>query len=584
MEEVSVSASKLQSAGNCRHIDHYVLPHPKSGYIANKRLRDLQKSAQTCVPGQDEHAQAVVWRLHRTPHLHTLGVTVATEAVNRSVIYQIYESLTHMCKSEIMTRTGEDINDVVAFVAAGKTTKPEPALFHDRVPLMCSEAKRPVDSTLKALPQGCTIGADCVIALRKLGMSVENCAIPILVTAGNSLQFYAAFLLPDSYPTFCTLSGNLNIFDADDFVKIFAWVKCLADFLDETVHLVTTAVPRPVKLAQLELERHFFKPVRADRTHGSRETEHQATLARILNVYKQLYDHDPCASKYVLFPKGVVQLNFHAEAAKFSRDLEARIKQTMKPRSGDTDNLTPLLVYDMLSDPWTNKKPPPSLADEYTNAVNTAIEFCTAAKLVLLDARPANVMWRPVEKGSQTKVAVQLIDFEDVVPENFPIDGKIVKEYEKDVRYNHKLFTKLDKVAGWYVAPLSINNYWKHVIAGYVSQTQYKTFTQYMMQRRNKDSNRTSAVEPQQQPQRYGSSTMVGATSNTLPTALSTKTTDLRHKKGVPSPPSFNSALASVDVGKQRINTKRKPDGEEANAELPTGKKMKKKKTPNTSE
>jgi len=596
VREVSVSASQLNTAQKCRHLDHYVLPHPKSGYIPNKRFRDLQKLAQITAAGlatqaqnlskSDVHAHARLRRLHQMPHLHTLGVTVAGETVNRSVINHIFSCLGDMCKRRIQPASGEDIGNVVRFVASGSNTKPEPALFHNDIPLMCSEAKRVEDSTLKALPQGCAMGADCVITQRRFGISVENCTVPILVTAGNSLQFYGAFLLPDAYPTFCTLSENLSIFDADDFVKIFSWVKCLAEFLAATVEFGSNrpSADDSIALPQLALNCHFFKPVRVSYTGTARETQHQAALARILNVYKKLHDlRTENASHYVQFPKGVVQLNFHVEAKEFSNRLKQRVEDTMVTRPGDTDNLTPLLVFDFLAPPWTNKKPPRQWADNYISAVNAAIDLCSSAKLVLLDARPANVMWRTVGH-SQAEVEVKLIDFEDVVPENFPIDGKIVKEYEKDVRYNHKLFTKLDKVAGWYVAPLSINDYWKRVIAGYVSQTQYETFTQYMKQHRNKDSNRTSALEPQQQPQRYGSSAMVSATSNTLPTAPSTKTTDLRHKKGVPSPPSFNSALASVDVGKQRINTKRKPDGEEANAELPTGKKMKKKKTPNTSE
>ena len=348
----------------------------------------------------------------------------------------------------------------------------------DDVPWIGAEAKPPANSLCMAYPQGFMTTGDVALALHRSRVRVDDCAVPLAVFAGDTIQICAASLLPGGYPSFCSLSRALCIYERDDLFILGEWLTALAWFARETVTRAKTAGFSSAGLARttdptLDVESLFFKPVRASgppSPQGNTST-HRADVAQILDVYQCLYDKLPTHLRgSIEFPLGTIQIGADDGAAKdVMAAVIVRIQQTI-PRENlldcDTARLTPLLVYHYLGAPWSSTPPPPKTpaADLYVHAVGELMTACTDAGVVFLDLRPDNIMWM----GTDSKVSVRLIDFEHVVLASTVVRAEDIDTYRADRqrRYcsSEFIFDTDDRPS------LSINKHWVTAITDFLDR------------------------------------------------------------------------------------------------------------------
>ena len=97
------------------------------------------------------------------------------------------------------------------------------------------------------------------------------------------------------------------------------------------------------------------------------------------------------------------------------------------------------------------------------------------AGVVLLDLRPANVMWRV--NVNDDEFSLKLIDFEDVYLAGWTITNETFQSHLKDPRYNHKLYEKTS-VSGVYSVHTITNDFSLKRIEGYLRYCERKNLQQ----------------------------------------------------------------------------------------------------------
>ena len=446
---------------NAGEMDAYCAPQLPDGFIASASLRRLQEAAAAAaapaeaLEGEPPRVKADIQALRTVPNLHTLSVGTPTEEeTSRPVLKAVMECISRRCGGQV--KFGAAAKQMFSLSVSGEGSLPEDVICVDNVPLVASEAKRVEHSTLFCWPQVFALGGDICRTLLHLG--VADPGVAGVICAGDVLQFVGVFLIPHDQPAFCLLSKPLNLFCQEDLLQVAAWVDAVAAHARDTRRLVSQAnMPRKLPNPKLLLAGHFLKPVRGSIPTLQRVTEHRATLVTLMRAYKLLHDAAyarPC----VLFPLGVVQLTLNAS------DFNTDVKSVMRSEFAEWARpLTPVLVYPWLDEPWGNGHPGEA-RDAYNHAVKIAVDAVTAAGVVMLDLRPANVMWRLLANGS---VEVQLIDFEHVLPEGYVIDSQLVTQYAEDARYNVSSFDCDGE--GNYYAHTRTNSHWLDFITAWAN-------------------------------------------------------------------------------------------------------------------
>ena len=364
---------------------------------------------------------------------------------------------------------------------SGSDTHPEPVLFvqgedGNWYPTTASEAKSAKYAAMLCVPQAFAIGADSAILLFARGGTLDDCAVPVVLCCGNTVQIAGVYLIPVNKPVCGMLSPPMDLMVYDDFLKFVAWTEMLSTFSRETVERVgskkkTRSVKKRNHAVELDLNGLFFKPVRVNPASASSKADtasvfsassvsasvsasvsetisgkkqktppmpsaHMSSLNRMLHVYKKLWEYEP-ARKFILFPKGTTQLPSNKkskEKQQFAKLIAKIIATIPHKRPGDLAPFTPLLVYPFLHD-WTSGAPRKELFSSYMKVLTQAIIECTRAGIVFMDLRPANVMWK---ENTDKTVSIKLIDFEHVYTAGYAIDNDLVKAHAADEshRYN----------------------------------------------------------------------------------------------------------------------------------------------------
>ena len=143
--------------------------------------------------------------------------------------------------------------------------------------MVASETKRAQYSTLFCLPQALAGGADVARLLRSRGL--VDPGVPVVLLAGDVVQFAGVFLIADDFPVFCLLSRPFNLFCQEDLLHLSAWVDAVVAHAAETsaaaAALEASLVPTSEPV--LNVDEHFFKPVRGSTPDPAlRATEHRA--------------------------------------------------------------------------------------------------------------------------------------------------------------------------------------------------------------------------------------------------------------------------------------------------------------------
>ncbi len=460
------SASQFVKKNACE-MDAYCAPQLPDGFIASESLRRLQEAAAAQAAAATAAATAEVLEaappriaadiqaLRAVPNLHTLSVGTPTEdETSRPVLKAVMECISRRCGGQV--KFGAAAKQMIPLSIYGENSLPEDVICVGNVPLVASEAKRVGHSTLFCWPQVFALGGDMCRTLLRLG--VADPGVAGVICAGDVLQFVGVFLIPDDQPAFCLLSKPLNLFCQEDLLQVAAWVDAVAAHALATRGLVSQKdMPSMLSNPKLRLAGHFLKPVRGSIPTAQRVTEHRATLVTLMRAYKLLHDAAD-ARPYVLFPRGVVQLTLDPS------DFNTDVKSVMRPEFMEWARpLTPVLVYPLLDEQWGNGHPGDA-RDAYNHAVKIAVDAVTAARVVMLDLRPANVMWRLLDNGL---VEVQLIDFEHVLPEGYVIDPQLVNQYMVDTRYDVDSFDCDDH--GNHYAHTRTNSHWLDFITAWAN-------------------------------------------------------------------------------------------------------------------
>jgi hypothetical protein len=387
-------------------------------------------------------------------NLHTLSVATPPEEFTcRPVLERLMRCIQRRCEGGEVVYDSKVRSKLLKLVLSGLASRPEYAVRVHGVAMIASEAKRVMHSLLFAMPQALAMAADIARSLRRLLADVDAAyaTCVAVLSAGDTVQFAAAYLFDVDYPGFCLLSKPLNVFCQNDLREVWAWVEEVA--VDATNKrsriLAQPTIPPQLRkddAPELKLRHRFLKPVRGlPLADDTRTSTHHAVVVVMMSVYKLLWES--AARGHVLFPRGVFQLpdadgSFRADII---GAMEPRFKCWAVP-------LAPVLVYKKLNKSWTNDHPGEHRV-AYCAQVSVAIRAVSAAGVVMLDCRPANIMWQH-KKG---KLRVKLIDIEHVLPAGHVIETSVVDAHAVDKRYD---VTTYDVVSGRHYASTRTNDHW----------------------------------------------------------------------------------------------------------------------------
>ena len=307
-----------------------------------------------------------------------------------------------------------------------------------------SEVKGVEASVRTCLPQLISVCGSRCIEMHRLGLNREACVVPGIVVAGASCQFYAMYLLKDTFPVLVALSPELSLFGTlQEELKIAEWCLRLVSFASATGDqlLLSHETKRASVVAvRLNMTGYFAKPVRNGlrllSTAGDQATPFFSQKHKRLNHIMRLYEQMRVACRglsidvksLILFPEGVVAVS--GDDVPESKALRA-ILISECVRNGFTEqhlSYGPLILFPRLSaaDGWRNDKPPEAHRQSYLTQLQSANAAINAAQVAHLDERPANIMWRVITVEDFTQVELRLIDFEDAELFNYVIPSEFV--------------------------------------------------------------------------------------------------------------------------------------------------------------
>jgi hypothetical protein len=129
------------------------------------------------------------------------------------------------------------------------------------------------------------------------------------------------------------------------------------------------------------------------------------------------------SSSSILFPIGVLAVP--GEDVDGCVDIRNFLLEKCKSFDvqGDCVNNCPIIVYPLLKKRWRNTKPDLSYRNDYIDKIKQCFDLLSRAEVAHLDARPVNIMWKPI---SESLVEIKLIDFEDVLAFGDVVPHRIV--------------------------------------------------------------------------------------------------------------------------------------------------------------
>ena len=318
-----------------------------------------------------------------------------------------------------------------------------PGLVSDDIPVIVSEAKGEYAASKVAVPQLISMAGGAAINLYSLGLQLEESVIPAIALTGEGFQFFAAYLMRDTFPVLTAISPSLN--PITDSLAIASWLRNIIEFGNNTYKLLSelkNSRLSPTKGSEtvLDMGSYFFKPIRnawgkesqvicfdsptpksssasnsaLDHKLCSKASTLCAKVCRIMNIYERM-GHVVNSKKYILFPQGIVTVpaNDIDENTNLRNSLIAFACDRYFPFLKESMTHRPMIVFNKLQqeDGWDNHKPPVELRDDYIIKLSEAIDVLNSANVAHLDLRPSNIMWRRVDTSNT--VEIQLIDFED---------------------------------------------------------------------------------------------------------------------------------------------------------------------------
>jgi hypothetical protein len=275
-------------------------------------------------------------------------------------------------------------------------------------------------------------GSAC-LELSRRGLGRADCVVPGIGMAGRNVQFFATYLLSETFPVMVALTPELCLTGTmREQMEIATWCARVADFALQTTQLIRTAQsesPLPRTRVVLNMRQYFPKPLSDDcvavRVSNAADVRPDYTTAcvrlqRIMEVYQRLHEAALSSANegdrdLVLFPEGVVTVpGPHASGGSDGiKKLLIRTCQEAGFCVRDCD-CRPVMLFPRLSpnDGWTTAKPPPDLTAAYVQHLRRAVHLLNRAGVAHLDLHPRNIMWRCVDPNIPA-IEMRLVDFED---------------------------------------------------------------------------------------------------------------------------------------------------------------------------
>ena len=341
-------------------------------------------------------------------------------------------------------------------------TNPEPCIacsftnLKAHIPLVASEVKGEEASARVSQPQLISIAGGAAINLRLLGLPLEDSCVPAISLTGAGFQFYAVYLMKDTFPVLTAISPTFD--PVSETLSIATWLLKIVEFAGETLSLLSALkeprIPTPIgNETILDISSYFFKPIRSvwhkglqistrveisvsssssaseedsevvkssetsiNHSKFSSSSNLRTHVYRIMNIYYRLSEIQD-SEIFFLFPTGVVTVPAEdiPENKEFRSALVSAVCDTYFADMASCMTHRPLIAFDFLSqyNGWRNDRPSSAYTDSYLNNISKAIDIMNSAGVAHLDLRPSNIMWRPLGSNKPNDVEVKIIDFED---------------------------------------------------------------------------------------------------------------------------------------------------------------------------
>jgi hypothetical protein len=424
------------------HYDCFALPLSTDAYVPNQRVRALLELHNEFDITSDDvrdlasHLATTLQSIHTWKDMEGGSETHINDPNSVAVLNLISS------RASQQTSVGGTVPKF-DFILANKKSKPEHSLRHGEFFILCTESKGRDASTFAPLVQGFEIGADAAAFMWRKGVASADVVVPVMLSFGDCLQFYAVYLIPECYPVVVCLSSALSCVTLSGRLEIARWIISLADFADNTIQILQQQ-QRATRRRNLGLyiNPFFFKPLRnmhknKNETHEKAGGFYRSSLEDFLSIY-QIIDTVEAPERHILFPVGVLaypQRDSIAYAQKIREILgqcfSKYFNQSLEliEQSGAIVVPFPLLCE---KDGWSNNKPPESHAQAYINELCTAVSVLNDAEVAHMDLRPSNIMWR-LDPDDDSKVQMQIIDLEDAERFGHPI--RLWEVLKDDARY-----------------------------------------------------------------------------------------------------------------------------------------------------
>ena len=454
---------KSSSLHKHEHFDNFLtLPPGFKAFVPNPSLRSVQHAAANFNITDNEFLD-VFNRLrgciNRAPRFFRSNEKSETN-FNRPVLNDILDLVASasnkgfgVISQSTITKSFRDFMES-GYRLADAASRPELAITSGRIPIVVSEAKRIEDSFFVSLPQACQIAGDCAFLLKHLGVvPLTSCAVPGILTFGECVQFYGAFLIEERFPCFVLLSRPFHLSDTDDVRSIVGWIIALRRHIADMSWVlkrvrVGAKADQSVPLCA-DFNGKFLKPIRVrDREcevdFNSSFYPDRIALTHILETFSILFA-SPNAAPFVHFPNGWFRVpSQSAQPALFNAlcdYLESQCARYDLAWTDTTQPMTCLLVFDELPSNWSKSTTVDRVhTGKFAERLRSAVSAIGDAGIVHMDLRPANILWRCktcVSGGGGAEeehdVEVKVIDWEDSLRVGDPIP--LVSSRVDDMRY-----------------------------------------------------------------------------------------------------------------------------------------------------
>ena len=422
-KNISASASTLCKDNHS--FDMYCLPPGPDIYHPNKRFRALHGQVLTRLRSPDSTlfgmAKTILNITRASPRLFR-KVSSSEDNANRKLIYNLLATIKGD-RFELLSEEAlaERIQLVGGFRLASQESKPEPAIVDNSFILLASEAKGFFASSLKCLPQGCQVAGDATILLRRCDISLDECATPGIVVFADSVQIFGCHLLPTQYPVFSLLSRAMSLASSSERLELAAWLLELRAFIATTRKIICASsgvkpqqaggVPflhpplNKGEHVELDVQKIFLKPIRLrmwqDRIQTRIEVHpYRVAMTRTLEVFDKLNEACIATSSSVLVTPPLGWLQVPGSEQPQIRDAVFRKLQSQFLDIHDQQpsgiRLQPCFAFPNLLSPWTSRPPQNCTlhTQQYIDQLTKAIHLFKMAKVVHMDLRPANIMWK----------------------------------------------------------------------------------------------------------------------------------------------------------------------------------------------